>query len=123
MQVKHVGLVCRTEKNADRFYGELLGLEKQARKTIPLSLVRPLFGLDSNLEAVNYVGRGLHFEIFLLDAPQQSDRLGHVCLEIDGLDELLERARCLGFAVRRVPKGDGWVTFVDDMDGHRFEIK
>jgi catechol 2,3-dioxygenase-like lactoylglutathione lyase family enzyme len=35
MRIQHIGLVCRREADADRFFQELLGLEKSERKTIP----------------------------------------------------------------------------------------
>jgi catechol 2,3-dioxygenase-like lactoylglutathione lyase family enzyme len=137
MHVRHIGLACRDERNADRFYGGLLGLTKQERKTIPVSIAKPLFGLDQPLPVVNYSGAGLHVEVFLTaGAPEPAgsngsagssgalaDRLSHVCLEVEDAEALLARAKTLGFAVTRVPKGDGWVVFLEDADGHCFEIK
>ena len=51
MKVRHIGIVCRRETAAARFFGDLLGLK------------------------------------------------------------------------RRAPKGEGWLTFIEDDDGHRFELK
>jgi len=124
MRVMHIGLACKNEHDADRFFGGLLGLAKQQRKTIPVSITKPLFGLSSPLPAVNYIGNGLHVEVFLTsaaDAP--ADRLSHICLEVENIGALLDRAAELGLAVTRLPKDDGWVVFIDDSDGHRFEIK
>jgi catechol 2,3-dioxygenase-like lactoylglutathione lyase family enzyme len=124
MRLMHIGLACRNERDADRFFGDLLGLAKLERKTIPVSITRPLFGRDASLMAVNYIGTGLHVEVFLTDGPgEEAGRLSHVCLEVENIDALLDRAASLGLTVTRVPKGDGWVVFLDDSDGHRFEIK
>jgi catechol 2,3-dioxygenase-like lactoylglutathione lyase family enzyme len=124
MRARHIGLVCRREEQADRFFVDFLGLEKSDKRTIPASLSRPLFGIDTALEVANYFGGGIHFEVFLRDDPQETpSRFGHVCLEIDGLDAFLERARNMNVTVLRVPKGEGWVTFIEDYDGHRFEVK
>jgi catechol 2,3-dioxygenase-like lactoylglutathione lyase family enzyme len=79
MRIHHIGLCCRREEDADRFYRELLGLEKADGATVAASLTRPLFGI--------------------------------------------ERARAMGFPVLRVPKGEGFVTFIDDADDNRFELK
>ncbi len=124
MRIMHIGLACRNERDADRFFRDVLGLVKQEPKTIPVSITNPLFGLSSPLPAVNYIGAGLHFEVFLTNAPgDPAGRLSHVCLEVGNLGAMLDRATSLGLTVTRVPKGDGWVVFLDDSDGHRFEIK
>jgi catechol 2,3-dioxygenase-like lactoylglutathione lyase family enzyme len=126
MKVKHIGIVCRREPEADKFFGELLKLEKSNRVTIAASLSQAIFGIEveAALEVVNYVGSGLHFEVFLRDDAQEAPgRIAHVCLEIDEPDALLERARAMNVTVLRVPKGEGWVTFIKDSDGHLFEIK
>jgi catechol 2,3-dioxygenase-like lactoylglutathione lyase family enzyme len=124
MQVKHIALVCRKEADADWFFGEFLKLEKSERKAIPGSLTLPLFGVHGGLDAFNYTGHGLHFEIFIHDDPQTSpDRIAHTCLAVERPEALLERAESLTVTVLRVPRGDGWVTFFKDRDGHLFEIK
>jgi len=124
MRIHHIGLRCRREADADRFYGDLLGLEKTDGGSVPPPLMRQLFGIDRAIDKRNYAGAGLVFEIFLVDgAGEASDRVAHVCLDVADPDALAERARAMGFAVVRAPKGEGFVTFVEDADGHRFEIK
>ena len=125
MRAIHIGLVCSNEQNADLFYEDLLGLEKQELKTIPVSIVKPLFGFDFPLSVVNYIGTGLHIEVFLTDRPGNSpDNMSHICLEVENADTLLDRAASLGFTVTRVSKGnDAWVLFLDDSDGNRYEVK
>jgi catechol 2,3-dioxygenase-like lactoylglutathione lyase family enzyme len=124
MRIRHIGLVCRREADADRFFGEFLGLEKSERKTLPVSLARPLFGLDGGIDVCNYTGDGMSFEVFFQDDPKDAaGRIIHACLEVGNADALLDRARAMNITVLRVPKGEGWVTFIEDADGHRFEIK
>ena len=124
MRLMHIAVACRSEKSADLFYGALLGLTRQEPKTIPVSIAGPLFGCDTPLPAVNYIGPALHVEVFLVEEPGVlPDRISHVCLGVVNTGTLLERAAALGFPVTRVPKGDTWVLFLDDSDGHRFEIK
>jgi catechol 2,3-dioxygenase-like lactoylglutathione lyase family enzyme len=124
MRVKHLGVVCNNEDDADRFYGGLLKLAKSERKEIPAALTGPLFGIDTGLTAFNYTGNGFQVEVFIHDAPAgPAGRIAHACLEVGDPDKLLERARAAGFTVTRLPKGTGWVNFLDDADGNRFEIK
>ena len=124
MRTLHIGLVCNSEQNADRFYRDLLGLAKQDPKTIPAAIVKPLFGMDSSLSAVNYIGTDLHAEVFIATTPRPApERISHTCLEVENADELLDQATSSGFTVSRIPKGDGNILFLDDLDGNRFEIK
>ncbi len=124
MKVRHIGIVCRREAAAKRFFGDLLGLKQADTKTVSAALSQQLFGVDAELRIANYVGNGIHFEIFFHDDPPESPgRIAHVCLEVAELDTLVERARAMKVTVLRVSKGEGWVTFIEDDDGHRFELK
>ena len=124
MKVEHIGIACRREAAAARFFGELLGLEKASTKTVPAALSRQLFGIDAELRIANYVGDGIRFEVFFRDNPPESaGPIAHVCLEVADSDALLERARAMQVTVLRVSRGEDWVTFIEDEDGHRFEIK
>ena len=124
MRTLHFGIACSSEQNADLFYGDLLGLTRQEPKTIPAAVVQPLFGLDMPLPALNYLGTALHVEVFLTGSTRMPDnRITHVCLEVENAATLLERAESSGLTVRRIPKGNGWIFFLDDPDGNRYEIK
>ena len=124
MKLKHVGLVCRSESVADRFYRDLLGLQKSERREISAALARPLFGIDSDVASFYYTGDGFQVEVFIHEAAGETPgRIAHACLEVEDPDQLLTRARALGLAVTRVAKGTGFVSFLDDLDGNRFEIK
>ncbi|MGD2188148.1 MAG: hypothetical protein PVI71_18605, partial [Desulfobacterales bacterium] len=65
MILRHAALVCSSEKKSDRFYKNLLGLEKSEPKTLPLSLSKAIFNVDAELLMVNYQGEHVHFEIFI----------------------------------------------------------
>jgi len=124
MRVRHVGLATRSLENADRFYGQLLGLRKSEPKTLPAAISRLLFNLDKDFTVVNYADDTLHFEIFVYNGDSRAfGPPGHVCLEAENLDALVERCRAMNFPVVRAPKGEGWITFIQDDDGNFFEIK
>ena len=124
MKLKHIGLVCRSESFADRFYRDLLGLQKSEPREISASLARPLFGVDSDVASFYYTGDGFQVEVFIHEAAGETPgRIAHACLEVEDPDQLLTRARAVGFPVTRLAKGTGFVSFLDDMDGNRFEIK
>ncbi len=124
MQLNHVALRSRSEENADRFYGELLGLSKQAPKTLDGALSKRIFSLGSEtaFAIVNYTSDRLHFEVFIDAGHIDQDPISHVCIDVGDLDRFLEKCRDTGVTVRRIPKGEKIVTFIEDFDGNLFEI-
>jgi catechol 2,3-dioxygenase-like lactoylglutathione lyase family enzyme len=124
MNVKHVGLVSGSEKNADKFFGELLGLKKAEPKTLPAALSQALFDVNSDLIVINYQNDQVHFEIFISGAYKSSQRpIQHVCLEVDDLPSFLQKCRSLDVQILQIRKGDSQLTFISDYDGNLFEIK
>jgi len=124
MILKHVGLACSSEYNADKFYQTLLGLKKSAPKRLPLDLSRAIFGIEAELKVINYISEDLHCEIFISSRiDNKYGQMAHLCLEVGDLSEFLQECRSLGVEISRIPKGDGFLTFVKDFDGNLFEIK
>jgi len=124
MDLRHVGLTCGSEENSDKFYKDLLGLEKSGARTLPASLSKSIFNLDAELVIINYLNEDLHFEIFITDRSKDSSRqIEHLCLEVDDLSVFLNKCDSLGVEVARIPKGDKMLTFIKDFDGNLFEIK
>ena len=124
MFLRHAGLTCSTEDNADRFYRDLLGLNKSAPKTLPADLSLAIFNLDTELQMINYTDENIHFEIFIADQVGITrDRIAHHCLEVGDLDEFIAKCRNMQVEVALIPKGDKMLTFIKDFDGNLFEIK
>jgi catechol 2,3-dioxygenase-like lactoylglutathione lyase family enzyme len=124
MKVHHCALACRSEETADRFYEKLLGFKKLERKTVPARLVSAFFGFFRDLAVLSYTRDGIYFEIFIHEGePSAAPSPAHICLEVEGLDVFLESCRALDIPVIRAPRGDRWVTFIQDYDANLFEIK
>jgi catechol 2,3-dioxygenase-like lactoylglutathione lyase family enzyme len=124
MILRHVALTCSSEKKSDRFFKDLLGLEKSEPNNLPISLSKAIFSVDSPLIMINYHNEQVHFEVFITDHPISNSRqIEHVCLEVDDLETLLKKCRDLDVEVSQIPKGDRTLTFIRDYDGNLFEIK
>ena len=124
MVLRHVGLTCSSEENSDKFYEDLLGLEKSGAKHLPASLSKSIFNLDSELVMITYQGEQVHFEIFITGSNRRNSRnIAHTCLGVDNLEVFLEKCRGLNINIARIPKGDKTLTFIRDFDGNLFEIK
>ena len=123
MELHHIALVCRSEERSDRFYWDLLGLEKQPARDIPARMMNDIFGLTVPATLINYTRDGLWFEIFIADVAETTP-VSHHCLAVDDRRALVEKCRQLNFPVREIPKPDGSsLVFIEDADQNQFEIK
>jgi catechol 2,3-dioxygenase-like lactoylglutathione lyase family enzyme len=124
MLLNHVGLVSSSEEKSDRFFTGVLELEKTRTSRLSAELSSRLFGIDEDLEMLNYGNGDVLFEVFV---PGRSDiaphPVSHVCLEVPERSAFLERCAAMGVAIVEVPKGESVVVFVRDYDGNLYEIK
>lgn len=124
MKLKHVGLVSRSEENADRFLRDVLGLKKSEPKTLSRELCRSIFDEDRELTMVNYTDDSVQFEVFIDSRhPGKMRQVEHVCLEVEDMRAFLESCGRAGVSTRQVSRGDSLLVFVRDADGNLFEIK
>lgn len=123
MKLKHIALASPSEVESDRFFMELLGLEKIKNKTVSKDLSNGLFNLEREFQVIDYGNEDVKFEVFIdksLSAPELA--VGHTCLETGDRDEFLSKAEKMGYQVRRMAKGEKVVVFVKDSNNNLFEI-
>jgi catechol 2,3-dioxygenase-like lactoylglutathione lyase family enzyme len=124
MILRHVALTCSSEENSDRFYKDLLGLEKLEPKILPSSLSRAIFNIDNELRMINYTGKAVHFEIFIAkDSKRSANPIAHVAIEIDDQEAFLKKCAEVDVNVSQIPRGNRTLIFIRDFDGNLFEIK
>jgi len=124
MLLKHVGLACRTEANADKFYRDLLGLNKSGPKTLPSNLSKAIFNFDAELQIIDYIDEQVHCEVFITGPVDNLSRpIAHLCLEVNDLSEFIEKCHRSNVETAQIAKGDKTLTFIKDFDGNLFEIK
>ncbi len=124
MKLHHAGLVCASEENSDAFYCDLLGLTKERSRTLSAELALKIFGVQTEMGMIDYVGPEARFEVFI--SPNwtgSDDPVTHICLELQDREEFLKRCETAGAQVTRIPKGDNILVFVSDFDDNLFEIK
>ena len=125
MRIGHVALVSGSEEKANRFYKDGLGLKELRSTVIPASLSKSLFGIDHEFKVIDFGNEEMKFEVFIAENEREvpSQRLDHVCLEVENREALLKKWEEMGFGILRVPKGDSLVIFLKDEDHNLFEIK
>lgn len=124
MRIIHAGLVCTKEETADKFYQEVLGLTKQEPKVLDRHLSKAIFGIDAEMEMINYTSDDTHFEIFIHDREKQiGGIIEHLCIEVDDRARFLDRCRSYNVSINKIPKGEKFLVFIWDFDGNLFEVK
>lgn len=124
MKFVHTGLGASSEENADRFFVNILALEKSAPKVLNKEITYAIFGISEELLIINYKNENVHYEILVYNeyrAPEK--QIAHSCLQVKDLINIVNKCRKTGLKVVEVPKGTGVVTFISDFDGNLFEIK
>lgn len=120
----HTGLAASSEENADRFFVDILGLEKSEPKLIDRKLANDLFEINDELLMIHYWGETLDYEIFVYKeykAPEK--QIAHSCIKVNDLEKIVNKCKDVGLKVIEVPKGSSVVTFISDYDGNLFEVK
>lgn len=124
MRIHHIAVVCRSEENADRFYRDLLGLERTRSFTVSAELSRGLFGFDHSFKTLTYLKHDMTIEVFVVqEAPAIILCLHHVGLEVEDRKRFLEKCREMQVQIMETPKEGGVVTMIKDFDGNLFEIR
>jgi catechol 2,3-dioxygenase-like lactoylglutathione lyase family enzyme len=124
MKFLHTGLGASSEENADRFFVNILGLEKQVPKVLNKEITNAIFGISQDLQIINYKNENVHYEILVYEEYSVPERqISHTCLMLNDLENVIKKCRDAGLKVVEVPKKTGTVVFISDFDGNLFEVK
>jgi len=124
MKLHHVAVVCSSLENADRFYGEILGLQQIKTSVLNRELAEKIFDTDLECQFVLYENENFTIEVFIIPAAQQKiTPVAHLCLEVDNKEEFAKNCQANGLEAKQIPRGDSLLIFVKDYDGNLFEIK
>jgi len=124
MLFNHVALVCRSEAECDRFYQDILGLEKLSSKVLSAEMSKKIFDLEQEYPLLYYGNEQMKFEIFLSAQSDLKDKhIGHTCLEIKERNAVFEQCESAGFEVIKIPRDSSDLLFVKDHDNNLFELK
>ena len=124
MNFIHAGLAASSEENADRFFMDILGLEKSEPKYLDRKLSQAIFGIDADLLIIHYRGRNIDYEILVYeDYKVPEKQIAHSCIQVTSLKDIVNKCRTANLKVVEVQKSSGFITFISDYDGNLFEMK
>lgn len=124
MFMNHAGLVNRSSDEAERFYHDFLGLEKQKDYILPHELSVDLFHVKGDIRLMTFGMGDQKIEIFIYPGfNSPSPNIPHVGLVLDNLMEILERAGDYGVRVIKASHKDKTVYFTMDYSDNMIEIR
>ncbi len=124
MRMHHAAVVCGSETNADRFYQGILGLQKIKTSLLDEALTKQIFGRAHECHIILYGNEYFAIEVFVTTLPQEKGpSFEHLCLEVEKREDFLAHCQSSGVVVKRIPKGDSLLAFIEDYDGNLFEVK
>ena len=124
MKLHHLAMVCSTVEMADRFYEGVLNLKKIKSGTLDRRFGEKIFDIPQECEMILYGNKDFRIEVFVtVSDPKMKAPYVHVCLEVNDRKSFTKKCEEAGLAVKRIPRGDYMIVFIEDYDGNLFEIK
>jgi len=126
MHLEHIAIANNSEKESDKFFIDLLGCEKTRSFTVSTDLMEQFFGTMKEQNIIRYEKDNVSFEVFITnDESQSTDIFTHTGLIIEDREELINKARLLGFETIKVPRinDEGYFLFLKDSFRNLYEIK
>ena len=105
MQFDHLAVFTDSESEADKFYKDLLGLEKKYTFRAPAVLMKKIFNLDKDFQVIRYGRNNFDIEVFIDPDKKASDgTIRHVGIKVDDRDRLFTNAEAMGYSVIKAQK-------------------
>ena len=126
MSIEHIAIASNSEIESDRFFIELLGLEKIRNFIVSADLMEQFFNFKKDQQIVRYSNGKLDIEVFIAkDSSKAVDRFSHTCILIPNRDKIVAKAKEMEYEVIQVPRknSDNYYLFIKDSYGNRFEVK
>lgn len=126
MKLNHFALALNSEEESDKFFIELLKLQKTRDFTVPAKLMEKFFEVNRDQKILRYEKENMAAEVFITeDESKRKDLFTHVCLEVNDRDEIVSKGHKLGYKVIKIPRetNDSYYLFIQDGFGNIYEIK
>ncbi|MHA1291438.1 MAG: VOC family protein [Promethearchaeota archaeon] len=125
MKIEHIALASNSEAESDKFFIDLLGLEKTRSFIVAAELMEKFFGINKEHKVIRYSKNELDIEVFITrDDSKVRDIFTHNCLLVNDPEELVNNANSMGFVTIKVPrKNGGNYFFIKDSFANLFELK
>lgn len=124
MYLNHIALCSKSKENADKFYINILGLNKEKEFIVSKEMAKKIFKRESDYNVAVYGNENFKIEVFFdKDYLPSENKIPHICLELKDRDKLIKKCKQRGVFTLVLPKGESFYLFIHDYDGNLYEIK
>ena len=123
MELNHIGITNKSEKQALQFYQDFLGLEKTREILLAPELSEQLFSLSQEIKVLVFEKPGIKIEVFISDFQHANPNFSHFGLMVDNFSEVTEKARRSHVDLIVGKHKEKSVYFLKDFSGNLIEIK
>ncbi|MHA1752948.1 MAG: VOC family protein [Candidatus Helarchaeota archaeon] len=126
MKFNHYAILSNSEEESDKFYMELLGMDKAYSFIISKELMNKIFSINEELKVIRYKSKEIDIEVFISNKEiKQEKSINHLGIVIENRDVFYQKAKSLGVDVIKIdkPQGNGYYLFIKDFFGNIFEIQ
>ncbi|MFO0792637.1 MAG: VOC family protein [Candidatus Brocadiaceae bacterium] len=123
MELNHIGITNKSEKQAIQFYQDFLGLEKTREILLVPELSEQLFSLSQEIKVLVFEKPGIKIEVFISDFQHAHPNFTHFGIMLDNFSEVTEKARRSQVDLIVGKHKEKSVYFLRDFSGNLIEIK
>ncbi|MBE7446386.1 MAG: VOC family protein [Planctomycetia bacterium] len=123
MELNHIGITNKNEKQALQFYQDFLGLEKTREILLPPELSEQLFSLSQEIKVLVFEKPGIKIEVFISDFQHANPNFTHFGIMLDNFAEVTEKVQRSHVGLVVGKHKDKTVYFLKDYSGNLIEIK
>ena len=120
--LNHIALSSNSEKDANLFFTEILGIPLIKKFNISKNLANKIFKIPKDVEIFVYENNKIRFEIFITNKKYYKN-FDHICLEIYNKKELIEKCKENNIEYLYANKDKKKLLFIIEKFGNLFEIK
>ena len=126
LKFEHIAVASNSEEESDKFFVELLGLDKLRTFTVSSDKMNKFFNVNEENKFIRYEKQDLSVEVIITNKQESfKDKFTHSCILVQNCINITDKADAMGFKVIKVPreKEEGYYLFIKDTFGNLFEIK
>ncbi len=122
MELNHIALTVTGHQEITDFYQDILGFQTMRVFELEEQLSEKIFGIPSDVAIAVLTRDELTLEIFISKTPVKPG-FAHICLNVRNRDEIIRKAKALGYRIVSIDRGSYDLIFISDKNGNLFELK
>jgi catechol 2,3-dioxygenase-like lactoylglutathione lyase family enzyme len=124
MLLNHIGIINKSEEQAEQFYSDFLGFEITKESVVSQELSEQLFTVSRDVKMMVFEKNGIKIEVFICpECELPSPDFSHIGLLLDNFSEITEKAPQAGIELITGKTKEKTVYFIKDFSDNLIEIK